>query len=244
MPKFREWSDEENELLREYARKNWKYQRRWEYHHARGFTDRTQDAIRNQTWKLKQSEDKNKWLDFERVGFLDIETSNLKANFGIMLSWCLKLENGKVLYDVIRRDEATDRSKLDKRILLSLIDTLETVDTVVTYNGTRFDIPYLRTRCIMQGIKTFPTYGEKRHIDLYYQVKAKLSLHRKSLDAACEAFNIVGKTPIDFQIWRDAKLGYKDALKKVLDHNKGDVVILEELFNIMLPFSKTTRRSL
>ena len=233
-----EWSDAEIELLKMLDKKGVRYADRVKY-----FTGRTQDAIRNKTWEVRQME-ANSWLEDQRVGFLDIETTNLKANFGVMLSWCLKLRGGKILEDCVTRKEIIDRELLDRRIAQSLVDTLrDDVDVIVTYNGVRFDIPYIRSRCLMLGIDFLP-YGSKKHIDMYYQVRGKLRLHRSSLDAACEALHIKGKTPISPQVWRDAALGYPDALKKVLRHNRGDVRILEKLFEKLLPFARSTRRSI
>lgn len=243
MPKYREWSEEEDALLRQLAAQNKRYAQRLEAMNEAGFTDRTQDAIRNRTWELNQQKG-NDWLADQRIGFLDIEATNLKANFGFMLTWCLKLDDGKILYDVVKREEATNPKKFDKRILKSLIEALKQVDVVVTYNGTNYDIPFVRTRCMMQGIKGFPKMGEKKHIDVYFQVKSKMNLHRKSLDSACEAIGIKGKTPIEWSAWRAASVGHPPALRQVLAHNKGDVVILEELFDALQPFARSTRRSM
>jgi len=85
------------------------------------------------------------WWTNKRIAYLDIETSDLKADFGIVLSWCLKFKNEKFIYsDVITKKDIENRT-FDKRIIESLLKELEKVDIVVTYYGTNFDIPFLRT---------------------------------------------------------------------------------------------------
>jgi len=78
---------------------------------------------------------------------------------------------------------------------------------------------------------------------LYYTVKSKLKISKKSLDNACDYLGISGKTQVDRAMWRKAKYGNKKALDYVLDHNMGDVVILEELHNRIDFTRKWTRRS-
>jgi len=55
----------------------------------------------------------------EKVGFLDIEASNLKANFGIMLSYCILPAGGKqkdILSGVISKKDLHSGT-MDKRIV-------------------------------------------------------------------------------------------------------------------------------
>jgi uncharacterized protein YprB with RNaseH-like and TPR domain len=177
------------------------------------------------------------------IGFLDIETSNLKANAGPMLSWAMKVRGEKEpRYDIIRKEEMLDKS-YDKRIVQSCIDNIREMDAIVTYYGSGFDVPFIRTRAIGMGLD-FPKYGEIFHWDLYYQARSKLLTHRKSLDAITAFFGIEGKTHLDMEVWFDARFGDKDALDYVLDHNLADVDILEKAFDKLEPYSKWTRTSI
>lgn len=177
-----------------------------------------------------------------KIGFLDIETDNLKASIGGMLTWCIKELDGPIAYDVVTREELFEGTE-DKRITQSLIDEMQKYKILVGYNSTRFDFPFARTRAMYWGID-FPKYGEIYEKDLYYTVRSKMRLHRNSLDVATNFLGIEGKTPISFKVWRRAKYGDKDALANVLEHNKGDVEILEELYKELVDYRKWTRRSL
>ena len=54
----------------------------------------------------------------ERLGFLDIESSNLDADFGIVLSYCIKRYNGSIIANLITQEEL--RSVMDYLVSLSL----------------------------------------------------------------------------------------------------------------------------
>ena len=60
----------------------------------------------------------------EKTAVLDIETSNLKADYGIVLTWCLKPLGKKTLFDVITpADIAKGRNgDEDRRVVRSCID--------------------------------------------------------------------------------------------------------------------------
>jgi uncharacterized protein YprB with RNaseH-like and TPR domain len=159
-----------------------------------------------------------------------------------MLSWAIKYKNGRLKHDIITKDDIMNE-QFDKRLVESLLEELKNIDIAVTYYGTGFDIPFLRSRVLHWGY-LFPDYGSKFHFDLYYRVRSLLKLHRSSLDAACAFFEIEGKTPIRIETWNKARYGNKAALKEVLVHNDGDVDILEQLFERLEDYSKWTKRSL
>lgn len=188
--------------------------------------------------------DESFWYENLKVGSLDIESTGFKANFDFMLSWALKEHGpkGKLYYDIMKPKEFQYKD-VDKRITRSLLKAIADFDVLVTYYGTGFDIPFIRTRSLKHGLR-FPSMGEKKHIDVYYTVRSKLKLHRSSLDAATTFLGIEGKTHLEPDQWFFAKLGNKKALKYVLTHNKEDVFILERLFNIMKYYTKYTKRSL
>jgi uncharacterized protein YprB with RNaseH-like and TPR domain len=162
------------------------------------------------------------------IGYLDIESTGFNANIDVMLSWCLKgRDNKKVAGAFITREELMSENQ-DARIVELLVEEMNKYDVVVTYYGTRFDIPFIRTRALYHGTY-FPMYRQKSHKDLYYTVKSKLKLHRSSLAAATEFFGISGKTRVKPEYWQKARFGDPKSLKYVYDHNVADVVILEKL---------------
>lgn len=179
-----------------------------------------------------------------KIGHLDIETENREANAGFMLSWAIQGEGeSEPRHDLITPAEVRDWKKFDKRICKSLLENLRDFDVITTYWGTGFDIPFIRTRCMGWNLP-FPEYGTIIHWDLYFKVRSKLRLHRKSLDAACAFFGIEGKTHLDMEMWMKARSGDRRALTYVLDHNIGDVQILQQLWYRLRAHSKWTKTSI
>lgn len=183
------------------------------------------------------------WWANKRIAYLDIETSDLKANFGIVLSWCLKYKDDRFIYSEMITKKDLETRTFDKRIVKDLLEMLEEVDVVVTYYGTGFDIPFLRTRAEHWKLD-FPKFGSIYHWDLYYKAKRLFLTHRKSLGVVTNFLGIKGKTPLDPEVWFIAKYGDEKALKQILEHNKQDVIILEKLHKRIEDYTRWERKSL
>jgi uncharacterized protein YprB with RNaseH-like and TPR domain len=171
-----------------------------------------------------------KWYEYPgyKIGYFDIESDGLTADWGTLLTWCIKTKGvDQIDYGIVTQKDLFS-GKADRNLVESAVNKLKEFNIVITYYGTGFDIPFLRTKAMRYGID-FPSYGELYHFDMYYTVKSKLCLSRNSLDNACQYLGIEGKTQIDKEVWRAAKYGDPMALEEVLSHNKGDVEILEQL---------------
>lgn len=188
---------------------------------------------------------KTDWWIGKKIGFLDIETTNLNAPFGKTLCWYIKSE-GKNEYDKFCIDpkDVVNKDITDKHVIQALCDVLNShkYDIIMTYYGCRFDIPFVRSRALKHGID-FPVQGETYHLDLYFATRSKLKLHSNRLASACEYFGISGKTGLSTSIWADATCGDAGSLKYIYEHNKGDVGILEQLYLKLRPYISFTKRS-
>ena len=205
-----------------------------------GLLGRGQDAVRNRYWMIKGP--KRPWWEGMRLGFMDIETGGFDANWHYALTWALLLDDGTVLSDQIKQSEVLSGS-FDNRIVASCIDAMKkNCDIVVTYYGDGFDWPYLRARADAMGINFF-AYGEMWTWDLYWTIRSKYKISSKSLDSICAHLDIEGKSHINPKVWMRARVGNKKALAEVIDHNKADVIILEELFQKVKKYTAWSRRS-
>jgi len=177
-----------------------------------------------------------------RIGYLDIETSNLAANFGIMLSYAIKVRGQNAIYcGTISRDDLSS-GDLDKNLVSQCIEDMNRFDVVITYYGTKFDVPFIRTRAMYYALD-FPKFGYLKHKDVYYMVKAKMRLHSNRLESVCRLLNIKGKTHIENEYWIKALTGDKKSLKYILDHNKNDVIILEKVHDRIRGYVQDTTKS-
>src|SRR3990167_3286433 len=167
-----------------------------------------------------------------KIGFLDIETSGLEADFGFMYSWFIKPLGKPAKGDIINKRDLTNLDAPDGRILKSLTKELEKYDVVVTYYGTRFDIPFIRTRCIEQGVD-FPLCNEVIHWDLYFTTVNKFRLSRNRLDNLARLLGVKGKDHVDPKLWRRAHFGDPKALRYIYNHNRKDVEVLEGCYKKM-----------
>src|SRR5437879_10417696 len=104
-----------------------------------------------------------------RIVILDIETSSLEADAGIVVGAGLLPETGKSEYF-----EAT-RTGQEKGLLVKLLNRLEAYDVIVTWSGRGFDTLFLTTRLLKHGLDPLPLLS-KTHLDLNEDVKTLLRL--------------------------------------------------------------------
>lgn len=181
--------------------------------------------------------------DEQKIGHLDIEASNLDADFGLILSYCIKTHGKKeILKDVITKaDLAKD---LDKRVTQNLIRDMQKYDVLITYYGTGFDLPFIRARALINKIP-FPHHGSIKHYDVYYTAKSKLKISSRRLENVCRV--VLGtsqKTRVDGVHWINALRGEPKSLAYILDHNIKDVQDLEQVYNKMLDFTEGKTKSI
>lgn len=177
---------------------------------------------------------------------LDIETSNLNADYGYVICYCIKEVNGPEL--IKRTITPTDIRKkvLDKKLMEQFLEDIKGFDRLIVYWGKdrRFDIPYLRSRCLKNKLD-FPKYRELFIYDLYDLVRNKLKLSRNYLKKVCDYLGIPSKqTEYTGDVWIEASTGDKKALDTILQHCVEDVVATEKVWVKMREFSRTMKLSI
>ena len=177
-----------------------------------------------------------------KICYFDIETTGFKGDNNFIICWAvLGDEDTKPVVDFATPEELGDWRKRDKRIVTTLKDTLSAYDAIVTYNGIMFDAKMFKTRLVYWDRKPF-LWKEKLHIDLYWKAKTLFNLSRTSLANVTKLFGIEGKTPLEFEYWSRAAYGDPAAMRKLLVHNRGDVIILRDLFWAMEPYCKFEKK--
>lgn len=183
-----------------------------------------------------------------KILILDIETSPMKAyvwkrwkeNISLdqtisewfMISWSAKwLNSSEIMGEVLTSEEAINED--DFRIVKSLWLLLDEADIVIAHNGSRFDIPKINSRFIING---FPPPKPYRQIDTLITAKKVFGFSSNKLDALATYFNIPNKIKTDFELWKKSIEGDKEALSYMLKYNKQDVIILEKVYLKLRPW--------
>ncbi len=194
-----------------------------------------------ESWRLQEnrkldrllvSQNKNRWIEENsNICFFDIETTNLSASIGMMICACVKDKDGETYTFKMSKENGLFN---DHKAVVEIRDFLESYDYVVTYYGTRFDIPYLNTRLIMYGERPLQRL---RHIDLYFTAKFKLKLHSNKLAVVCETlFGDTEKTRVIGNTWNQALMGDKQSMDYIVEHCQIDVAELEKVYDELKGF--------
>ncbi len=170
-----------------------------------------------------------------RILFYDIESTGLQADFGTLLAVGYKWAGDKYVYIPAITDYPTfDADPTDdKRLVADFIEVMKTADMVVTYNGKRFDQPYLYAKCLEHKIEIPPNIP---HVDLYQTVRHNMKISRKSLQNVGYHLSLSAeKTPVEGRIWKRASAGHRPSIKYIVDHCAADVELLEEAYHRLKP---------
>lgn len=181
--------------------------------------------------------------DKERIGHFDIEASNLDADYGIMLSYCILDDKTDKIYKGVITKKDLEKN-LDKRLVQQCINDLLKFDIITGFYSTGFDFPFIRTRALIHNIK-FPEYMSLKHKDVYYIAKSKLKLSSNRLENVSRVlFGESVKTRIDSKNWIGALRGDKKCLDYILDHNEKDVKELKRVYWKLINYTKETNKSI
>lgn len=120
-----------------------------------------------------------------------------------------------------------------KKMLRGIHKLLHEADAVVTYNGTRFDIPVLNKEFLLYGMSPPSPY---KGIDLYLTARRKFKFVSNKLDYVCHYLGLGKKKETTFQLWIDCMNKLPEAWELMEDYNKNDVIILERLYGTLLPW--------
>jgi len=179
----------------------------------------------------------------ERIGFVDVESSQLNASFGIILSYCILGEDGRLFSRLITPEELRS-GQFDKPLCAQFCKDVRNFDRVIGWYSERFDMPFLRTRCIFHRLD-YPIYKEIKHTDAWKVARKKLKMYSNRLGAVCEFFGIKAKEhPLSPSVWIKCISGDRKALDFVMTHNKEDVQSLKEVWHLLENHTRLNKESI
>ena len=181
-----------------------------------------------------------------RIVFLDIETSpnevftwglwdqNISLNQIIdtsrMLCYTAKwADTGRLEFDAVWK---SGRIKM----LRSLHKVLSEADVVVSYNGISFDLPVVSKEFLLEGMAPPSPY---KNVDLLRVVRKQFRFASNKLDHVAQQLGLGSKVKHPgFKLWVDCMAGDEAAQRLMERYNKQDVVLLERVYDKVLPWIK------
>lgn len=164
----------------------------------------------------------NLGLFFEAGFKKNIDTSSIIKERAIICI-CYKWEDSKEVFSL-----NWDAKQDDKTMLLKFIQVANTADELVGHNGDRFDLAWIRTRCLFHGIDMFPKYCT---IDTLKIARSKFKFNSNKLNYIADFLGFGQKIKTDFNLWKNIVL-HKDkkAMDDMIKYCKKDVILLEKVF--------------
>jgi uncharacterized protein YprB with RNaseH-like and TPR domain/predicted RNA-binding Zn-ribbon protein involved in translation (DUF1610 family) len=159
---------------------------------------------------------------FWTAGFkLNISTESIIKERAIICI-CYKWEEDKVTHSL-----NWDSKQNDKKMLQEFIKVANEADELVGHNGDKFDLAWVRTRCLFHRIDMFPTYIT---IDTLKVARSKFKFNSNKLNYIAKYLGIGQKIHTDYDLWKDIVLNKdKDAMDKMIKYCKMDVILLEKV---------------
>ena len=112
-------------------------------------------------------------------------------------------------------------------MLQDFIKVVNEANELVGHNGDKFDLAWIRTRCLFHEIDMFPTYTT---IDTLKVARSKFKFNSNKLNYIAQFLGIGSKIKTDFDLWKDIALkNDKVAMAKMIKYCKMDVVLLEKV---------------
>jgi len=123
----------------------------------------------------------------------------------------------------------------DKKLLQEFIKVVNEADEIVAHNGDKFDVKWLRTRCLRHRIPVFPFY---KTVDTLKIAREQFYFNSNKLNYISQFLGIGKKHNTGYDLWKDIVLKNDEkSMKKMIAYCKQDVKLLEEVFNILQSYA-------
>lgn len=121
-----------------------------------------------------------------------------------------------------------------KRMLRAANKLLAEADAVIHFNGQKFDIPVLNKEFLLQGMGPPATFQQ---IDLLKTARQRFRFPSNKLDYLAQVLGLGKKFKhAGHELWVKCMAGDADAWKEMEQYNIQDVVLLEKVYDKLLPW--------
>ena len=143
-----------------------------------------------------------------------------------------KWENSDKIYSL-----SWDKNQCDRQMLIDFIEQANQADELIAHNGDRFDIKWIRTRCIFHRIPMFPQY---KTLDTLKKAKNGFNFNSNKLDYIAQFLGVGAKVKHSgFDMWKNVMKGDSDAMNEMVNYCEGDIIVLEDVYFTMQNYIKT-----
>lgn len=148
---------------------------------------------------------------------------------GYVLCWAAKwYGEDEIMFDSIFQSRP--------RVMLKRVYALlNEADVVVHYNGNKFDIPVLNKEFLLNRM-TPPS--PSKQIDLLNTARNRFRFASNKMDYVAQALGLGKKKSTSFELWVQCMNKDPEAWKKMEEYNKGDVELLEGIYEEFRPWIK------
>jgi uncharacterized protein YprB with RNaseH-like and TPR domain len=173
-----------------------------------------------------------------RFLFFDIETTGLTPSTYVFLCGMMYLEGGDF---AIEQAFARDYSE-EQGMLLYVNDVLHRFPVLVTFNGTSFDVPFVKTRLAV-GRASYDGPGE--HVDLLLSARQRFrsvlpNCRLETIERHLRGVEREGDIPgaeIPEAYHEFVRTGDARKIKRILHHNRMDLISIAVLYDHLLSHS-------
>ena len=183
-------------------------------------------------------------MDNPRLLVIDIETAPAK-----LLGWGMYNQNFGVDqveehpyilcigYKWVGEKEThclTNWEMSQEEMLNTTIELITEADGIISKNGIRFDIPWIRAEVARYKLAPLP---QLTHIDLQKVAKGHFRFLSNKLDYIVQYLGIGHKVEHEgFGLWKKVMAGSREARRRMVDYCIGDVKITEKLYKHLKPY--------
>lgn len=152
----------------------------------------------------------------------NIDSSNIIKERAIICI-CYKWEDQKEVHSL-----NWDAKQNDKRMLESFIKVINQSDEAIGHNGDRFDLAWIRTRCLFHGISMIPRYTT---IDTLKIARQKFRFNSNKLNYIADFLGFGEKIKTEFGLWKRIMFDKcPTAMSDMIKYCKKDVILLEKVY--------------
>ncbi len=176
-----------------------------------------------------------------RVCFLDVEASGLEADVGVTVGVGLMDLEGRFRWFYV------DEPRKEREILRKVFNTLSSYHILVTWNGERFDYPFLCSRALKLKVN-LDGLMKPVHLDLAMFVRNHLKLSRTDLYHVARFLGIVKDASVEGvdvpSLYQEALRGRRRAASRIRSHCKDDLEATRKVFLKVLPLIRAVKPEL